>query len=73
MPLSLEKTTQCPKSSYKLIGLDLQPGGVNFQAGKESASGRIGELIELNEVCLVLGDISSNLSYLPSTVRTVNF
>ena len=73
MPLSLQKTTQCPKTSYKLIGLNLKPGGVNFQAGKESASDRIGKLIELDEVCLVLGDISSNLSYQPSTVRTVNF
>ena len=58
VPAGLQRASQCPETTHKVVSLHIQSGGVDFQTGKEFLIRRIRKLVELHQVALVIGYVS---------------
>ena len=72
VPSGTKGASQRTKTGDEIIRLHVEAGGLYFKAGEKAFVRRVGELVKLDQVTLVIRDITRNPRHETRAVGTVN-
>jgi hypothetical protein len=61
MPVRLQRAAERAEAVDEILDIDVEVGGFDFEAGEEFFAELVGELVELDQVAAVAGDVVGDL------------